>query len=79
MNNRITEKVIEELQSMPYDLQHQVLEFARALNLSVARGVAGRQLLRFAGAISRSDVELMQASIAQGCEQVDANECVDTS
>jgi len=59
---------------MPYDLQHQVLEFARALNLSVARGVAGRQLLRFAGAISRSDVELMQAAIAQGCEQVDANE-----
>jgi hypothetical protein len=74
VNSRITEKLIEQLQSMPYDLQLQVLEFARALNLSVARGVAGRQLLRFAGVISRSDVELMQAAIAQGCEQVDANE-----
>ena len=74
MNGRITEKVMEQLQSLPYDLQRQVLEFTRALTLSVPRGVAGRQLLQFAGAIPYSDVELMQEAIEQGCEQVDTNE-----
>jgi hypothetical protein len=74
MNSRITEKVIEQLRCLPYDLQHQVLEFTRALAISALRGVSGRQLLQFAGTISRSDVELMQEAIAQGCEQVDTNE-----
>ncbi len=74
MNSRIEEKVIEQLRCLPYDLQHQVLEFARALAISAPRGVAGRQLLQFAGTISRSDVELMQEAIEQGCEQVDTNE-----
>jgi hypothetical protein len=36
---------MEQLQFLPYDLQRQVLEFTRALALSVPRGVAGRQLL----------------------------------
>jgi hypothetical protein len=74
MNSRIAEKVMEQLQSLPYDLQCQVLEFTRALTLSVPRGVAGRQLLQFAGAIPYSDVELMQEAIEQGCEQVDTDE-----
>ena len=74
MNTRVAEKVMEQLQSLPYDLQRQVLEFTRALALSMPRGVAGRQLLQFAGAIPRSDVELMQEAIEQGCEQVDTDE-----
>jgi len=74
MNVRIVEKVMEQLQSLPYDLQRQVLEFTRALALSVPHGVAGRQLLQFAGAIPRGDVELMQEAIEQGCEQVDTDE-----
>ena len=65
---------MEQLQSLPYDLQRQVLEFTRALALSMPRGVAGRQLLQFAGAIPRSDAELMQEAIEQGCEQVDTDE-----
>jgi hypothetical protein len=72
MNTRIAEKV--KLQSLPYDLQRQVLEFTRALALSVPHGVVGRELLQFAGAIPRSDVELMQEAIEQGCEQVDTDE-----
>ena len=74
MNTRIAEKVMEQLQSLPYDLQRQVLEFTRALAFSVPQGVAGRQLLQFAGAIPYSDVELMQEAIEQGCEQVDTDE-----
>ncbi|WP_448382919.1 hypothetical protein [Desulfosoma sp.] len=74
MNTRIIEKVMEQLQALPYDLQRQVLEFTRSLALSVPHGVTGRQLLQFAGAISRSDVELMRKAIEQGCEQVDTDE-----
>jgi len=74
MNTRIVEQVIEQLQSLPYELQRQVLEFTRALALSVPHGVTGRQLLQFAGAIPRSDIELMQEAIEQGCEQVDTDE-----
>uniref|UniRef100_A0A7C4MPV6 DUF2281 domain-containing protein n=1 Tax=Desulfatirhabdium butyrativorans TaxID=340467 RepID=A0A7C4MPV6_9BACT len=66
MNTRVVEKVIEQLQSLPYDLQRQVLEFTRALALSVPRGVAGRQVLQFAGAIPRSDIELMKEAIEKG-------------
>jgi hypothetical protein len=74
MNTRIAEKVMEQLQSLPYDLQRQVLEFTRALALSVPRGVVGKELLQFAGAIPRSDVDLMQEAIEQGCEKVDTDE-----
>jgi len=74
MNTRVIEKVVEQLQSLPYDLQRQVLEFTRVLALSVPHGTTGKQLLQFAGAIPRSDVELMREAIEQGCEQVDTDE-----
>lgn len=74
MNTRVIEKVVEQLQSLPYDLQRQVLEFTRVLALSVPRGTAGKQLLQFAGAIPRGDVELIREAIELGCEQVDTDE-----
>ena len=51
-----------------------MLEFTRALAVSTPHGVPGRQLLRFAGAISLDDVQLMREAIEQGCERVDADE-----
>ncbi|MCR4406626.1 MAG: hypothetical protein NUW24_06860 [Anaerolineae bacterium] len=74
MNTQVIDKVVEQLKSLPYDLQRQVLEFTRVLALSVPRGVAGKQLLLFAGTIPFSDVDLMREAIEQGCEQVDAHE-----
>jgi len=70
----VIEKIVEQLRDLPYELQWRVLEFARALAFSVPRGVPGKQLLRFAGTIPLSDVELMRQAIEQGCEQVDADE-----
>ncbi|MCE7921133.1 MAG: hypothetical protein DPW21_15975 [Anaerolineae bacterium] len=74
MNASIVDKVLEQLQFLPQDLQWRVLEFTRALADSNPRGVAGAQLLRFAGAIPMSDVKIMQETIKQGCEQVDKSE-----
>ena len=74
MNTPIIDKVVEQLKALPQELQWRVLEFTRALAVSTPHGVPGRQLLRFAGAISLDDVQLMREAIEQGCERVDADE-----
>ena len=51
MDTTIIESVIRQLESMPRDQQYRVLEYARALSAR-PRGVPGRDLLAFAGAIS---------------------------
>jgi hypothetical protein len=70
----IVDKVIEQLRTLPQELQWRVLEFTRALAQSTPRGVPGRQLQYLAGTISAEDAELMREAIERGCEQVDANE-----
>lgn len=74
MSSVVVEKIVEQLKSLPYELQWRVLEFTRALALSVPRGVPGSHLLRFAGAIPLEDVQRMRQAIEESCEQVDTNE-----
>jgi len=74
MDTSIVEKVIEQLKSLPRELQWRVLEFTRALAASTPHGVAGVQLLRFAGTIPLDDIKVMREAIEQGCEQVDVND-----
>lgn len=71
MNVSIVDRVIEQLKSLPQELQWRVLEFARALAVSTPRGVPGKQLLRFAGALPADEAETMRTAIEQHCEQVD--------
>jgi len=73
METLVIEKVVEHPKELPYGLQWRVLEFTCALALTTPRGVPGKQLLRFAGAIPASDVELMRRAIEQGCERVDTD------
>ena len=72
--NTLVDKVVDQLKTLPYEMQWQVLEFTRALAVSVPHGVPGSQLVRFAGAISLDDLRLMRQAIEEGCERVDANE-----
>ena len=74
MNAPVIEKVIEQLQTLPTEMQWRVLAFTRALAQTAPQGVPGRKLLRFAGTIPLEDVRLMQEAIEQGCEQVDTHE-----
>ncbi|MFH0824643.1 MAG: hypothetical protein V2B18_17960 [Pseudomonadota bacterium] len=74
MDTSTVDEVVKQLQELPQDLQRRVLEFTRALAHSTPRGVPGRDLLRFAGAIAPDEVRLMSNAIEQGCEQVDAGE-----
>jgi len=73
MNTLVIEKVVEQLKELPYELQWRVLEFTRALALTAPRGVPGKQLLRFAGAMPIGEVEVIRQAIEQGCERVDAD------
>ena len=74
MSNNVRTKVIEKLDTLPENLQRQVLEFVQALQVFAQRGVPGKQLLEFAGAIPSDDLETMRQTIEGGCEQVDLNE-----
>jgi hypothetical protein len=58
MNTLIMDRVIEQLEVLPYELQWRVLEFARAL----------------AASVPLDDLQLMRLAIEQGCERIDANE-----
>jgi hypothetical protein len=70
----LVDKVVDQLKTLPYEMQWRVFEFTRALAVSVPRGVPGPQLLRFAGAIPLDDLQLMRQAIEEGCERVDADE-----
>jgi hypothetical protein len=74
MGTPIVDKVIEQMAGMPNELQWRVLEFTRALAVSSPGGVAGSQILRFAGAIAPDDLNRMREAIEQSCERVDGDE-----
>lgn len=61
----LVDKVVDQLKTLPYEMQWRVFEFTRALAMSVPRGVPGPQLLRFAGAISLDDLQLMRQAIEE--------------
>lgn len=39
-----------------------------------AKGTSGKSLLKFAGMISKEELQLMSAAIEEGCERIDTNE-----
>ena len=74
MKNNITTQVVKQLETLPDNLQRQVLEFVQALQLLAQRGVSGKQLLELAGTIQSDDLELMCEAIEAECERVDSDE-----
>ena len=73
MNDLVVEKVLNQLRVLPTELQWRVLEFTRALAVSVPRGIPRQQLLSYANTILPVDLAHMNQAIEQGCEQVDAD------
>jgi hypothetical protein len=70
-NTDIKENLIAQLDKLPYTLQLRVLDFAKAI---IPKGVDGKSLLRFEGAIPADDLKLMSKAIEEGCEKVDISE-----
>ncbi|MBU2446971.1 MAG: hypothetical protein KJ666_15575 [Bacteroidetes bacterium] len=66
-------QVAKRLDKLPVELQKQVLDFTEDLVMSVAKGVHGKRLLKFSGAITEKDANAMLQAIEESCEKVDAN------
>ena len=64
----------QQLEHLPFGQQRQVLDFARALASTRTKGVAGYQLLQFAGTIESGDLKEISQAITDGCEKVDKHE-----
>lgn len=75
VDKSIQDALIERLDQMPVNQQRLVLRYAKSLNAAeLPRGTPVKNLLRFAGTISREDGEAMLKAIEEGCGQVDPNE-----
>ncbi|MBI4683706.1 MAG: hypothetical protein HY755_00725 [Nitrospirae bacterium] len=67
----IKDNLVSQLDKLPYDLQLRVLDFLKTL---IPKGVEGKSLLRFEGAIPADDLNLMSKAIEENCERVDISE-----
>jgi hypothetical protein len=67
----IKDNLLSQIDKLPYDLQLRVLDFVKTL---IPKGVEGKSLLRFEGAISKHDLQLMSKTIEEGCERTDFDE-----
>jgi len=75
MNTSIlTKTLFDQIKELPEKQQYQVLSFIQSLKAAPMKGVPGKNLLKYAGAISPEDVEIMREAIEADCEQIDPNE-----
>ena len=74
MSKPLKEQILEEISILPQGQQRRVLDFARALTGAVQVGVAGKELLRFAGAIEADELHMMALAIEHDCERIDLND-----
>ena len=70
-NALIRDNLIAQLDKFSPDIQLRGLDFVSAL---IPKGIAGKSLLKFEGAIPVEDLKLMSAAIEEGCEKVDIGE-----
>ena len=66
----LKKEIVADLDKLPIDRQQQVRDFVKALMISLPKGTPASELKKFAGTISRKDLELMSKAIEDGCEQV---------
>ncbi len=74
MEPAIEKELLMHLKQLGTEEQRQVLDFARTLANSRRCGTSGESLLRFGGAISATDLEIIAEAIQEGCEQVNPDE-----
>lgn len=73
MSPKLQEELLKEMAALSQDEQQKVLAFAKSLAAGPA-GQTGKDIARFAGAITPADLKQMTAVIEEGCERVDQSE-----
>jgi hypothetical protein len=71
MNGSIVSKVIDQMQELPEKLQRQVLDYVQSLKTTNELDLHGKQILEFAGSISREDLDAMEQAVNAECESID--------
>ena len=74
IDRNLEQELCGYLRQMPEEHQRRVLEFARTLAGPSVKGVPGSTLLRFAGSIDASDLEMMSQAVEDGCERIEDDE-----
>jgi len=70
ISSSLKKQILEKLDFLPIEEQRRVLDFTCALTESKTVGIPGRDLLRFAGTIEKTELEAMKRAIEDGCERV---------
>ena len=70
----LKQELLEQIEKLTPLQQKQVLDFALELTGELAKRYPGKNLLQFAGTISKEDLKIMKQTIEEGCEQVDESE-----
>jgi hypothetical protein len=74
LNVTVKKEIINQMGQLDYEHQRRVLDFARALAVTGAKGVPGKLLLPFGGTYPSDDLKEMKKAIEDNCEKVDQNE-----
>jgi hypothetical protein len=72
MKGSVAQKIVNQVEVLPDNLQRQALAYVETLTASGQHGVPGQQLLRFAGTIPPRDLKRMRRVIEMGCEYVNS-------
>lgn len=67
----VIDEVVQQLQIMNLELQHQVLEFARSLTKTKDSGTPASELLPLFGCIPADDIKIMKEAVDLDCGQID--------
>ena len=67
-------ELLHHLNRLPTAMQCQVLQFARALEMTTHAGVPGSSLMSFAGCIPPDDLSVIAQAVEEGCERVDTHD-----
>jgi hypothetical protein len=74
LNATVKKEIVSQIERLDYEHQRRVLEFARVLAVTGPKGIPGKQLLSFAGAIHADDLKTIKQAIEDNCEKVNLNE-----
>lgn len=69
----LKEKILNQLENLSYEKQQLILDLSRSLSNDITEGVAGKDLLKFSGTITKQDLKEMEKAIEEKCEKVDVN------
>ena len=67
----IKEQILSDLEQLSPEMQVRAAQFVHGLVESAPKGIPGRDLLRFAGAIDAESIREMEEAIEDGCERID--------